>query len=144
MIKAKPLLTDVHPTKIKFEAGDRILARVADDLNINQHQNLVRSIKKFAEADVRVLVVNCLSTRMMLVHKGGGGKMLASHEHALQQSLDLGVANVSCSPVKFLEGDRLILCVPPSVEGLHKKQLERLLKEWAGDDVEVRIKVGNL
>jgi len=62
----KPNLAEVHCSKIQFNPGDRILVRVLRALDSDELDRLVRTIKRWAEVDVEVLVVDCTKVELKI------------------------------------------------------------------------------
>ena len=54
MTKARPLISDIQTTRMKFNPGDRILIRTSVNLSEEQQKKLKKSITKFAGEDVRI------------------------------------------------------------------------------------------
>ena len=148
-MKAKPLLSYVQTTRVKFDPGDRILVRVSTDLSSAQENKLRKSINKFAENDVRILFINCLKCRLLRKRGNGLVERLADETYAEYQPENMGIANISCSKIDFQDGDQLILMdhaftnsVNFNNKTLIKKHLKQWLQRWVGDNVEVIIAEG--
>lgn len=137
-MKAKPLISDIQTTRVKFNPGDRILVRVPSYLSQDQQKRLKKSIVKFAGEDVRILIVNCSETRLLRKRKSGLVERLADESYAKHQDKNLGIANVSLSVVDFGSEDQLIF-ICQKVLGLQKVQVRDWLKQWVGHDVEIVI-----
>lgn len=142
MTKAKPLLSDIQLTRIKFNPGDRVLARVSSNLSSEQYKKLERSIIKFAREDVRVLIVNCMEIRMVRLRLGEDPYRMAGPEDMQSQPIDLGVANLRCSVTEFEPDDQLVITIPRLALESQKRQLHKFVQEWTGKDVEIRIEEG--
>ena len=137
-MKAKPLLSDIQTTKIKFNPGDRVLVRVSSYLTQEQQKRLKKSIIKFVGEDVRILIVNCLESRLLRKRKNGLVERLADESYVKNQDKNLGVANIKLSVIDFNPGDQLMFMCQ-KVSGLQKEQIKDWLKQWVGNDVEIII-----
>ena len=133
-----PLISDIQLQK-EFQPGDRILAKVNQLLTAQQIKNIDRGVKKMTREDVRVLVVNQLTTTIWVERDG------AFEGYLTQQKTALGVitadalpqiAQVSCSKIDLLSNDRLCVLVYQG-RGNNEEDLRR----WAGQDVEVVCRV---
>lgn len=135
----RPLLSDLHPTQMRFADGDRLLARVSVDLTLDKSRSLSRSLMKFAQADVRILVLNCLRFRLAHVCAvTGQTSILCGPDDAGQTGAPLpGVMNLSCTVVDLRPNDRLICGVPFDVPGMHAAAFRATIRTWTGPDVEI-------
>lgn len=147
-MKARPLLSDIQTSRLKFDPGDRILVRVSTNLPSEQYKSLERSVTKFAGTDVRILIVNCLRTRL-LRNRNNKIETLVDETYAEYYEENLGVANISCSKIDFQNGDQLICedkvvltCKHSDNRTLIVKDLKAWLRNWIGSDVEVIIAKG--
>ncbi len=145
-MKAKPLLSDIQTTKVKFNPGDRVLVRISEDLTRDKENKLKKSIVKFFGEDVRILFVNCLKTRLLRRRKNGMTERLADESYIKNQNKNLGVANLSCSKIDFDSGDQLIcydravlFSCHPNNTTLIVKHIKDWLKQWVGNDIEIII-----
>lgn len=142
-LRHNPLLSDIPAHKTKFEAGDRVLARVSVALNASQYRNLKRAITKFAGADVRVLIVNCLQTVIVHVDRVTEKRsQLAGPTDSAYHDPAVGVANLNCSKVELKPDDRLFVFVPRIASEPQRDMIRRWVKEWAGKDIEVIVQEG--
>ena len=66
MGNAIPRLADVQCSRMQFVPGDRILVKVKADLSAEQHRRLRKSVERWAGNCVEVLIVNCLTTEVIL------------------------------------------------------------------------------
>ena len=134
----RPLLSDLPATKIKYQAGDRVLVRVSCSLTEDQYKKIERAVRKHMGADVRILIVDC-SCMSILWYQGilRSISSLVSKEDIELKSIDMGVANLGCSVVELKPGDRLQAHVPRLVSDQHRQSLVKWIQRWAGQDVEV-------
>ncbi len=145
-VKAKLLLSDVRVSGITVNSGDRILVRVSSELTSYQESNIKRSVSKFFNNEVRILIVNCIRSKLMKKSKEGKIERLADVSWIKSQSNNPGVANISCSVIEFNDGDQLIYTCKevediqnPNNTHLIVNHLKCWLREWAGRDVEIII-----
>ena len=132
---AIPLLSDIHPTQIKFQAGDRVLVRVSVQLNKDQYLNIERAVKKFAQVDVNVLIVDCTRVRMLWNEK----RLVGPEDTLGEGGIELRVAHLDCSVVDFKSQDRLTVSIPHLISDLQRKSIQEHIQRWTGKDVEVII-----
>lgn len=140
-LNARPLLSDLE-SRQKFEAGDRILARVCCELTKDQYLKLVRAVIKFAGADVRVLIINRMKMKLIL-KRGDSVQVLVNPAYDDGKLMELGVANLDCSKVEMKQGDELIALIPKGRPKSRQKAIRQWLREWSGKDIEVRVVEGS-
>ncbi len=140
MTNAKPLLTDLQPTNYNYKDGDRIVVRVNHDPSNEDRKKFDRILKKWARAEVRTWVVNCLTTRVLLHrHLDPNPIVIVEPTSTQSQGLMPGVANIDCSVVVLLPGDLLVV-QDNRFNGSNGPHFRKILKQqWAGDDVEIRL-----
>lgn len=146
MTKARPLISDIQTTRMKFNPGDRILIRTSVNLSQAQQDQLKKSITKFAGEDVRILIMNCLTSRLVVKRENGSIERLADESYGQFQPENKGIANISCSVINFDSKDQIIYmcrevteCKHPNNSLLIVKHLRSWLKQWVGNDVEIII-----
>lgn len=140
---ANPLLSDLPAHKLKFEAGDRIIARVSVALSKSQYRRLARAIQTFARADVNVIIVNCLQTVIIHVDRATAQRtVIASPVHARHQDIAAGVANLDCAVVKMKSNDMLFVAVPRISSEPQRNTIKKWVGGWAGKDIEVIVQEG--
>ncbi len=138
---AVPKIQDVQTSRVSFHPGDRLLVRTFTDLTRDQHRKLESAVSKFANEDVRILIVNCLTTTVIL-SRNGEDIFLASGSDRGSISIHPSIANVSCSVIDFIRDDKLTILVP-FVSSEVAFRLKAIYKEWAGSDVEVIVVAGS-
>ena len=136
MTKNRPLLSDIQPTQIQFHPGDRILVRVSVGLTADQRKRLERSVAKFTGEDVRILLVNCLTTGIVQV-RGQIRTSLVDSSQWSHKSENPGVLNMKCSAVDLQADDKLIVSVPSGMPRRECYSIVESTQRWAGLDVEV-------
>lgn len=143
MTKATPLISDIELTKYEFSAGDRLLVRVAYDLEPEQQHKLYKAISKFTKEDTRILIANCRTTRMLKIAPNGFAEALLDERigdnYRMPQLLS-GQMEVNCSVVDLREKDMLSVQLKNFPQG--KLQTQRVLdwlRQWTGKDVEIRL-----
>ncbi len=139
-MSATPLLSDVQFTNFKYEAGDRILARVHRNLTSEQTKNVCISVRKATREDVRVLVINSTENRIQWTHKETGlSSLLVGIDDSIHRVVDPSVMDLDCSVVDLKAGDKLEVFMPFwtfTVPGV-RYTAHKVVQEWAGQDVEV-------
>ena len=136
-MKAAIKIQNVQTSRISFHPGDRLLVRVFTDLTKDQNRKLKSAVSKFANEDVRILIVNCLTTTVILT-RNGEDRFLASGSDRGSISTHPSIANVSCSVIDLIKDDKLTI-IAPFVDFYGGVQLKAIFKEWAGPEVEVII-----
>jgi hypothetical protein len=132
-----PRLPDIHPSRITFKPGDRLLVRVSSTLKPNEVRKLAKAVEKFAKEHVRVAIVNC--TQITLILSGPNGiKVLAGIEHIDLPMPEMGTANVKCSVVEISELDTLTVVVPNASDSLANK-FKDYYQRWAGPNTQVKV-----
>jgi hypothetical protein len=121
-----------------FRPGDRVLARVRGRLDFVQTRKLTRAIQKFACCDVRVLIVDPYDCRVVLVRDGK--RYLLADLSQSSTPTQMGIANVSCQQVEFVEGDELLLIRLALMTPDQEKRLWQAARDWAGPGVPIRSK----
>ena len=53
-----PKIANVQCSRLVFQPGDRIIARVCTDLDRDQKRKLLQSVRKWAGTDVEVLLID--------------------------------------------------------------------------------------
>ena len=137
-MSSRPRLSEVRSHKLKCQPGDRLLVRLPFSPTADQAHRIKKSVSKFAGEDVRVLLVNCMLSRMTHV-RGGAVKTISGPQHAEMQNMRLGTANLSCSVIDFQPDDRLVVFVPKRSSETARKTLEDRLRAWVGKYVEIQI-----
>jgi hypothetical protein len=56
--KVRPRIADVQCSRLKFEAGDRVLVRTYHTLSRDEERKLRKSIQRWAGVEVEVLIYN--------------------------------------------------------------------------------------
>ncbi len=138
MRKPRPLLSDIQPTRTTFNAGDRVIARVSSSVSRQQVRKIIRSVCKFAGADIRVLVVDSTSVRIDKL-RGQVLDALVQPGQADFRPGREGIASLRCSVVDFRLNDRLFVSVPVIDGDLQRKQVHDWIKNWCGPDVDIVI-----
>ncbi len=138
---AVPKIQDVQTSRIKFCPGDRLLVRTFTDLTRDQHRKLESAVSKFANEDVRILIVNCINTTLIL-NRNGEDRFLASGSDRGSISTHPSIANVNCSVIDLIKDD-ILTVIAPFVSSKDAFGLESFYKEWAGPDVEVIVVAGS-
>ena len=139
---ARPTLSDLPTTK-RFQAGDRILARVSVDLTKDQHDRICRTIQRWARAEVDVLIINCLKVSLLWRQVEHQAETILGRPTAIVNSTpDLGVANLDCSVVNFEAGDQLVVTVFRLDSNLQRDTIKSWIQRWAGQGVEVIVQAG--
>lgn len=49
------------------------------------------------------------------------------------------IAEVSCTPIRFRPGDRILVRLRQSVDKQQRQQIHKTVQKWAGDHVEVLV-----
>lgn len=143
MSKATPLISDIDLSRYEFRAGDRLVVRVAYDLDADKQHKLFKAINKFTGEDVRILIVNCLKTRMLKITPTGGTEIIVfpslGDNYRIPQLLE-GQMEVHCSVVDLQPGDLLSVQLKEFPDGdTQKRAVMDWLKQWTGKDVEIRL-----
>ena len=134
----KPLLSDLPATRIQYQPGDRILAKVSCALSIDQEKKIERAIKKYTREDVRVLVVDVTQWEIDWRHSDQHAiSKLVSSQDAQLQGIDLGVVNLDGTVVPLQSGDALLVWVPVITSNHHRYAIWDTIRQWAGSEVEV-------
>lgn len=136
-MKPHPHLSDIQPTRAKFEPGARLLVRMLGDVTADQHKRIVRAVTKYAGTDVRVGVVNVARCRIGLTTLSGKHTSIAGLEHAQGGIREPGMAGVNCCAFKFADGDRLDVMYLHHLGYEDGKRSTHYWQQWAGDGVEV-------
>lgn len=135
-LRPRPLLSDIQPTKQKYNAGDKIIAVVTTDLTADQRRRMIYSINKFVGVDVDVLIVNASHTTAILC--GHDQPEFALFQPSIKTSeSELGVANISLTKVEFKPGDKLFVSTKHLSTEDQRTQILKYFQRWAGDQVEV-------
>ena len=124
-----PLLGDLN-SQLQVNPGDRILARVSIDLTRDQYRNLYRQVRRFLGEDVRLLVVNCLTTTILR-------QRFKTERLAGLEDIKIGGSPrivLDCSVIDLVSTDILMVICQSSV--LDKKADQ--IREWAGKEIAVR------
>lgn len=132
---AIPLLGDLPATKTRYEAGDRILAKVSTELTPGQFLKLRRNIIKFCQADVNLFVVN---TARYAFYRAGAdvtNNMILAERRPVTNESKLGLANIDLAKVEFEPGDSLLVQWPKDLP--IADETKRALQRWVGDNVAV-------
>jgi hypothetical protein len=130
-----PLLGDLPSTKTRYEAGDRVVAKVRTQLSHEQRNRLYRQLCKFCGADVNLLIVN--TAVMGLLRTRPDDRLCIAGIQSNTQESSLGVANVDLAKVDFQLGDRLFVAMTMKLDPLQKLDIKGAIQRWCGDDVEV-------
>jgi len=131
-----PKLGDLEFYTYKFDAGNRILARVSVDLSTAQRHKIFRAVQK-SMGDVRLLIINIRNMR--IVKQGVDGRILSLTGSPHQDDrVRRGLVHLSCSAIDLDEGDVLIVFVS-KLSFTQKNLLLKNLREWAGEGVEIRL-----
>lgn len=138
-----PHISDIPSQNLSFNSGDRLLARVSVDLDKNQQARIHRSIQKFCGAEVRILVVNCLKTRIVQIHRGRLGTTVLVDPRQIESDIPLGVANLECSVVDLKDGDRLVVSHYDRGCELERKEFRECVRYWAGKGIEISVESGS-
>ena len=134
---AIPLLSDIEAPRSKFQDGDRVIARVSMDMRGDQLWSLIRTIKKFAKAEVRPMVLNCCKTELTLI-RAGRRESLVSLTHVEPDTKVPNTMNLSLGKVEFIEGDILEFKVRPMNQA-QRADFMAMVRDWTGSNVDVRI-----
>lgn len=135
---AVPVLSAIDLSRPRFKDGDRLIARVSTQLRADQQLKLERSIRRFAHADVRVWIVNCLTMNVDLIRGGIQRENLVSLLHIEPDSKLAGKMNMSLGVVEFLDGDVLEVQTCRMTQQ-QIKEIQARLKDWSGKMIEVRV-----
>lgn len=140
MSRFRPTLTDNPACKIKFEAGDRVITHISQNVSASTAARLKRIINKFAKVDVNSLIVNCLDVTLIHIDIVSGRRnTLASPADAQTQDTNRRTININCSKVELKENDKLLVLVRKGASEFHKSSVRKVVKDWAGDDIEVLV-----
>lgn len=139
MIRHRPLITDIQPTRYVYRAGDRVIARVSCQIPADKEARLQRLIKGYTREDVRVLVVDCTMVKVAWKHAATGViESLVDPSDIQHQGLDAGFVNLDCSVTELVDGDTLIFSYRQLSESqLVRKQMVDKIKQWAGNSIEI-------
>ena len=120
-----PKISDLQPTKTKYIAGDRVIARIQSNLSASQFRILESSINEYAGVALNILIVDCRNVQLQLV-RGNSRTMLADPSYV---SSRLGnTVTFGCSKVEFLPDDFLVVKQRIPSLAFHAN-----LIRWAGD-----------
>lgn len=134
---ATPLLSDIDLSKPRFRDGDRVIVRVSTQLRLDQRIKIIKTVKKFANCEVRVWVVDCVRNQVNLI-RAGQTENLVSLVHMEPDTKRAGILNLSMGVVEFMDGDVLeVRCRPQPAQ--HLLEQKAMLREWTGKDIEVKV-----
>jgi hypothetical protein len=137
---AVPILSDVDMSRPRFKDGDRLIARVSTELRADQRLILTKTIRKFAHAEVRPWIVNCLKTSVDLI-RAGRRENLVSLVHVEPDAKTKGVMNLSLGVVDFMDGD-ILEVTTRRMESHQIRDMQAMLRDWSGRQIEVKILAG--
>ena len=141
-MKSSPILPDIDLTRYQYHAGDRLIVRVGLDLSPEHQKRIYKTVSQFAGEDMRVIIVNCLKQRFVLI-RGEEKTILVDQAQGYRiPQLKTGQMEVVCSVVNFQRDDKLVVYLQEFTQGLYRKRIEEWLKNWAGDDVEIQLVSG--
>lgn len=132
-MSAIPLFSDLPSTKTRYNAGDRIVAKVTTDLSPAQYHKFYKSVKAFCQADVNLLVINTSKISVLRVRAGEQDLEIAARTLKTNESMH-GKAQVDLARVEFKKDDQLIVRTTPV---LYRPEVKRVFSQWAGSEVEV-------
>jgi len=130
-----PRLGDLSPTKMKFKAGDRVIARVNQTLNYEQWKKITSSLDQYAGVQLDSLIVNC--SVIELIQQGVGVPPVCIAGRAHYSSSDAHVFKFGCSVVNISEGDVFFLSMR-YIEFNSRRREEKRIQNWIGDN-ELRV-----
>ena len=133
-----PKLGDVRLSK-SFSPGDRLLARVGFDPSVDQCRKIQRAVDKMIGEPARLLILNI--KRMKLIRKRG--KEIESLTGGCGSDVSFqGIVNLQCSVVDLKANDKLVVFVSSDDYRDRRKGITQCLRNWAGNDVDIRVEVG--
>lgn len=136
---AIPKLSDIPAVNRRYEAGDCLIAAVTTDLTNDQRDKIIKSVTKFAGADVSVIVVNVSRFSLFRKRAGESDLLLAKMAAGTTES-KLGVANIDLAKCEFQEGDLLIAISHVELGESEKYVAKMSLNNWVrGKSVEVYV-----
>jgi len=130
-----PKLFDL-PTTRTYRDGDRFVASVGCNLTNDQIRRLWRSVDKFLRIKSALLVVNVVQVKLAISRLGSPLIPLTTDSTSSDSPLP-GVVNLEVNAVEFEPSDVLCAWTP-----YPRKEYERYLKSWAGDDTELKMFYG--
>lgn len=139
---ATPLISDIELTRYHFEPGDRLLVRIGQDLDAGRQTKLLRAVEKFTGEDVRILLVNYKTTRLMKVTPAGRAELICDDSMSLsrRKQMQSGKVELSCSVVDLQPNDILSVQLKQFPEGkIQKERVIHWLEQWTGKEVEIRL-----
>lgn len=134
-MSATPLLSDIEPTKARYQAGDRVVCKVKSHITSAQADKLRKSVKEFAGADINLIIINTSRFHVVRIRQGEENLVIAQMSDITGETR-LGVANVDLAKVDFQRDDKLVVLSPVDYP---EEQCRSAFKRWAGDDVEIII-----
>jgi len=138
MTSHRPQLSDLQATRIQYQPGDRLLARVGFSPTAVQVQRLLAAVKRYTREDVNTLIINCRRDTLIRIKADKTEDVLASRKH-LDIPVAPGAVRLQCSVIQFQPNDVLEFQTPVDLTDPDRKDLLRFLQSWAGPDVEVRV-----
>jgi hypothetical protein len=126
---AVPKLGDLSPTKSKFSAGERVIARVNQALSSAQKKKICQGINQYAGVELNALIVDC-STVELIRFRGEDQILVAGRFHYARK--DGRTLTFGCSKVDFMPGDSFTLAIRYQDPG-PRNAIKEEVKRWIGD-----------
>lgn len=122
---AIPLLRDIQAVKHEYGPGDRVLAVVSSELNVDQMTKIARAVKQYTRNDVRLIIINKTHTEMSIKRADGTTHELVKLEFTPDNS-KLGAVGLHCAKVILTPHDVLLV----STAAKYRQDLEFCVKRW--------------
>lgn len=136
-----PTLSDIELTQVKFNPGDRVLVRTSTPVTPEMLRGIRVAVNKLARCDLRVIAVNCLTTRILR-------RRLVDGEEKIETLVDKSDVrinpnprqiNVSIAIQDIRDNDCLMVFLKQAPTLQIFDSTLQMLKEWAGNSVDVEI-----
>lgn len=124
MAIVRPKFSDLQPTKVVYQAGDRVIARIQANLTPTQRRILESSINKYAGVELNILIVDCRNVALQLI-RGSESTILADLSYSSAQQGN--TVSFGCSKVELLPDDLLV-----AKQRIQSPSFDFNLKRWAG------------
>lgn len=135
-MRNQPKLQDL-PTD-RYAPGDRIVAAYQGVLSYEQLVSIRKSIQKWAQEDVRILLVSSTHSCVYLKRDGQITTIVDIKSMPPQAPL-AGKLNLNCGVVSLQKDDQVLGTLPVGSTSSSLRRFRDMLVDWAGPDVEVLV-----
>lgn len=129
-MKHRPLLSDIPAQKIKYEAGDKIVATVSTNLTSDQSNRILKAVHRFASTGVSVILFNRAVWQIKVMPPQEEPYLLSNPSTSTEES-KLGVASINLTRVEFKPGTLIV------ISGPNESRFVEYVQRWVGPEVEV-------